>query len=502
MLSSRHSAPASIALHPRGLGALALLQLWESFSFFGMKAVLVFYFINNFGLSDRDTARLYGAYTSLVYGMALVGGAVADRWLGARRMVLIGAVFILLGHSLLAAINVPDLVQPAAVFGGALLALALIAVGSGCFVPNVWTSLSSLYSPTDARRDRGFVLFYVTVNIGAAVAAILCGYLGRAYGWNYAFVAAGIGMAAGLLLYASFDKAVLKERRPCSVMQTTASGLVLIMAIGCAWLVLRRPQLGGWLLGLALLAAGGRIGVYALTTVSVQGRRHLLAIAILALFMMVFVILFEQHGSLLNLFADRNVRLVFGPLTFSAAQTQALNPLFVIAAGLIFVFWPRHKLVTTKALPAAAFASGLLLAALCFTLLYVACFIADESARIHGLWLVCAYAVLTVGELMVSPIGYAAVTRLAPRAIAGTMMGFWLLCKSSAFYIAAQVASFGALSLAERADTVRSLSIYRAMFFMLAIAGFAAAALLFALRPRLNAWLQTPSESAKVPCAE
>ena len=369
--------------HPRGLSTLFFTEMWERFSYYGMRAFLILYMTapvvaGGLGFPVERAASIYGTYTGSAWAAAIIGGIIADRGLGQYRSVLIGGIIIAAGHFTLAFRALPFFYT----------GLALIVIGTGLLKPNVSAMVGSLYEEGDTRRDAGFSIFYMGINLGGFLGPIIAGYLAQKVDWHIGFACAGVGMALGLTQY------VLGKER-------------------------LRPALNKLSLKPKTAAAGGP---------SSQEWRRMATIAILFVFAAVFWGAYEQAGSTLNLFADRYTRLSAFGLPFPSSWFQAVPSIFVIVlAPVMAALWVR--LGSREPSSPAKFALGLLFAGLAFLLLVPAARIAQSGEGVHvsPWWLVGAFFVIEIGELALSPVGLSVVTKLAPARIVGVMMGVWLL---------------------------------------------------------------------------
>ena len=386
--------------HPRGLTTLFFTEIWERFSYYGMRAILVLYMVTpvaqgGLGFDVKRAASIYGTYTMSVYLTALPGGLLADRVLGARLAVLIGGVIIALGHFSMVFHSM------AAFYAG----MVLIAVGTGLLKPNISTMVGSLYSENDPRRDSGFSLFYMGINIGAVLAPLVCGYMAQGEGfkrfvaslgydaatsWHWGFGAAGVGMVLGLAIY------VLNRRQ--------------FAHVG------RRPE---------SRKRAGRNAAPALPPLTPADWKRIGAIFIFFLCTIVFWAAYEQKGASLNLFALKLVRTEIGGFRFPSSWLQSLTPFFVIILAPIFsVLWVRMG----KRQPSSPvkFTLGLLFIGLAYVLLVPGAALTAHG-RISPLWLVGLYFLEVAGEMCLSPVGLSTVTKLAPARLLGIMMGVWFL---------------------------------------------------------------------------
>lgn len=427
--------------HPRALPLLFLTEMWERFSFYGMRALLVLYLVNALHYERQDALALYGLYTGLVYLTPVIGGYLADRYLGRRKAILIGGLTMALGHFAMA-------------FEPLLhLALGLLIIGNGFFKPNIATLLGSMYAPNDPRRDGGFTIFYMGVNLGAFLAPLVAGTLGEKVGWHYGFAAAGVGMLAGLLQFTLGQAKLGDAGLPPGKSKLDATDWLHVvvasaLAIPLVYLVIGSATafaptwraLGG--LGQLALVAGtiavlwiagrarsGKAGAESLTGAEWQ---RIVAIGIMGLFVVFFWMGFEQAGGTMSLFADKQTdRVVFG-WEVPASYFQAINPLAIVALGpLVSMMWTRLD-SSRFALPTPAkMGLGMIILGLGFILLAIA------DSRAHAVdnplgkvgpeWLVMVFVIHTIGELFLSPVGLSMVTKLAPARLAAMLMGFWYM---------------------------------------------------------------------------
>jgi POT family proton-dependent oligopeptide transporter len=383
--------------HPVGLATLFFTEMWERFSYYGMRAFLILYMTapaatGGLALADADAASLYGTYTGAAWGAAILGGFVADRFLGQYRSVLLGGIAIMLGHFTLVLTALPFFYT----------GLALIVVGTGLLKPSVSTLVGSLYAPGDRRRDAGFSIFYMGINLGAVLGPLVAGYLAQRVNWHVGFGCAGVGMLFGLAQYVLGRKRLQPALDRIGARPQTASApssAASAIESEAAPPRLTRPE---W----------QRIGVIVI----------LIAAATL------FWAGYEQAGSTLNLFADRYTRLeVFG-FGFPSSWFQSVQPLFVIVLAPVFA-WVWLRLGSREPSVLGKFAFGLFFMALAFLVLVPAGALAQsgEAIRVSPMWLVVAYFISEIGELALSPVGLSAVTKLAPSRIVGLMMGLWFL---------------------------------------------------------------------------
>jgi POT family proton-dependent oligopeptide transporter len=461
--------------HPRGLRTLFFTELWERFSFYGMRAILILFMTapvaaGGLGFETADAGVVYGTYTALVYMLSLPGGWLADRFLGQRRATLWGGVLILCGHVSLAVPSLPSF----------YLGLAFVVLGTGLLKPNISAMVGQLYAPEDARRDAGFSLYYMGINIGAFLAPLACGWLAESarfrrvladaglapeLSWHFGFGMAAVGMALGLIQYLAGGRnlgAAGLSPAPAAPAEAARArrqlGVGLLGAALCVGAAASLAATGALVLTAAgvsqafsLLLLATVIGFFAWLFLSggwtAAERRQLAVILVLFVGAAVFWSVFEQAGSTLNLFAERSTRRDLFGLEFPASWFQSLNPLFIILLAPAFA-WLWVRLGSREPGSPAKFAIGLLCAGLGFAVLVAAARVAGEGGRVSPVWLVATYLLHTVGELCLSPVGLSAMTRLAPARVAGLMMGVWFLAASVGNLLGGQVASlYEALSL-------------------------------------------------------
>ena len=384
--------------HPRGLVTLFFTETWERFSYYGMRAFLILYMVHALGFDDKHAGSVYGTYTGSVWFAAIFGGLIADRWLGHYRSVLWGGIIIALGHFTLAFHPLPFF------YAG----LTLVVIGTGLLKPNVSTLVGSLYDQGDGRRDAGFSIFYMGINLGAFLGPLIAGYLAQNVDWHIGFACAGVGMTLGLLVYV-FLRGWLTP--------------------GIERLQVRPPPPTA---GSPATTAGG---------FSPVDWKRMGAVVVLFLFASLFWAGYEQAGSSLNLFADRYVRLELLGVKLYASWFVSVQAAFVILLSPLFA-WLWIKLGRRQPSSPAKFALALLFMGLAFLLLMPAGSIAQGGIKVSPLWLIGAFFIEELGELCLSPVGLSAVTKLAPTRVVGLMMGVWFLSNALGNKLAGWAAGF------------------------------------------------------------
>jgi POT family proton-dependent oligopeptide transporter len=426
--------------HPAGLFVCFLTEMWERFSYYGMRALLIFYLTKHWEFSDASSYLIYGAYTSLVYIMPVFGGMLADQVLGSKKAVTYGAILLVLGHT---GMTVESEVQ---IF---YLSLALIISGVGFLKPNISTLVGALYEEGDPRRDSGFTIFYMGINIGAFSATLLCGYLGETYGWAYGFGAAGIGMLFGLVIFlfgqpylqglAGPPSNLYKEKNFGISNENWAyiSGILMVLV---SWFLVQNQQLVGSLLGgFGAICIGGWL-FYTLLKCPPIERDRLIVVGILILFSLMFWALFEQAGSSLNILTDRGVdRSLLGWIV-PASMFQSLNALFIFTLAPFFaMLWIALAKRNMEPSTPLKFAIGIIFVGLGFLVL-VAGMESSDGVQTAVIWIILIYLLHTLGELCLSPVGLSSVTKLSPQRIVGVMMGMWFFASAAGNYVAGLIA--------------------------------------------------------------
>ena len=533
--------------HPRGLIILFFAEMWERFSYYGMRGILIFFLTQHFLFNDAQAGSAYGSYTSLVYLLPLLGGMMADRFIGTRKAVAFGALLLVAGHGMmafegrpatetltyqgatyeisavgrgaardvglmvdgqkyafapvengLAIQNLPqdapipavlptgdykiDVTRDMAGINVFYLAIALIIMGVGYLKPNISTIVGQLYPDGDPRRDSGFTLYYYGINLGAFWAAVLCGYLGQTVGWWAGFGLAGVGMALGWVVFVVGKPLLQGKGEPPAegnlkkpflgpLNREWSIYLLSILGVGVVWFMVQRNALVGWVLGAATLASLAFIA-YIIVKVCenrIQRERMMLAV-VLIIGSVVFFTLFEQAGTSLNLFADRNVDLSLTPTavqflgvtigtpaqlaaagitpsgfwidaTVTAAQTQSFNAGFIlIFAPIMAALWAFLGKRNMDPNPVLKFGLGLLQVGLGFMIVVWGAGMADSAFQMPILLLGLLYMFHTLGELFLSPVGLSEITKLSLAKVVSFMMAVWFLASSIAQYVGGWIA--------------------------------------------------------------
>jgi POT family proton-dependent oligopeptide transporter len=389
--------------HPRGLSTLFFTEMWERFSYYGMRAFLIYYMTasaaaGGLGFGDAFAGNIYGLYTGTAWGASILGGVVADRWLGQYRSVLIGGIIIALGHFTLA-------FRPLPFFYAGLI---FIVIGTGLLKPNVSTLVGALYEPGDSRRDAGFSIFYMGINLGALFGPLIAGYLAQKVDWHIGFACAGVGMTFGLIQYV-----LGRDRLRTGVVEAKGD-----------------PR------------TANREPVRPKATLTAVEWKRIGAIFIFFLVAILFWGAYEQAGSTLALFADRYTRLEIFGFSFPSSWFQSVQPIFVITLAPIFA-WIWVRLRDRDPSVPAKLALGVLFMGIAFAVLVPAGAMAQNAGiRVSPWWLVISYGISELGDLCLYPVGLSAVTKLAPARILGLMMGVWMLSNAFGNMLAGSSARF------------------------------------------------------------
>jgi POT family proton-dependent oligopeptide transporter len=400
--------------HPKGLYLLFATEMWERFSYYGMRALLILYLTKSYidgglGFTEESATLIYGFFTGFVYFTPLIGGWLADRYLGQRRSITIGGILMMLGQFCLATKQ-----DTLFLYAG----LLLLIIGNGFFKPNISTLVGRLYEENDTRRDAGFIIFYMGINIGAFFSPLITGYLAVRYGYTYGFLAAGIGMLIGIVIYMSLGGRMLKDIRKKMPRQTDKA-----------------------------------LSEVPLTD---EEKDRTWVIFVIVIFCTIFFAGFEQAGSSMNLYTDKFINRQIGNFTIPTEWFQSLNPLMiVILAPLFSSMWMFLSRRGKEPSIPVKMGLGMILLGVGFFILTAAAIqrgdSADETVKANLSFLIFAYFFHTVGELCLSPIGLSMITKLAPVKLASLLMGVWLMTSFFANiiggFIASYVSSIGAMTI-------------------------------------------------------
>ena len=467
--------------HPKGLYMLFFAEMWERFSYYGMRALLIFYLTQHWLFNDGQSTLIYGAYTSLVYITPVLGGYLADRYLGQRRAVLFGGVLLMFGHGLMAVEGSGGQSDPAInVFW---LALALIIVGSGFLKANISVMVGQLYRLTDLRRDAAYTIFYMGINVGAALGTILVGYLGQTIGWSFGFGLAGIGMLAGLIVFVLGKKVLLgagEAPEPLSrAKEFTLYGTGLA-AVAVMWGLVQFVDIIQTLLIVSGIVLLGYV-LYEAIKLPKEPRERIFAILFLIALNPLFWGLFEQAGGSLNLYTDRYVDIGGVP----ASVFQSINPIYIILFAPVFAglwAWLGNRGLEPSA--PAKFALALLQVGLGFLVFVWGAATVGPEVATPVLFVFLIYALHTTGELCLSPVGLSAMNRLAPTFMASLVMGAWFYMSAVGNFVAGKI---GEATGGESGDMTKEavLTIYNQIGWV----AIGVSVVVLALSPIVKRWM-------------
>jgi proton-dependent oligopeptide transporter, POT family len=436
--------------HPRGLSTLFFTEMWERFSYYGMRALLILFMTTNsssggLGFGVAKAGVIYGMYTAMVYLAGLPGGWIADRILGLRRAVMYGGILIALGHYSLVLRGIAPF----------YVGLLLVAAGTGLLKPNISAILGELYPRDDARCDAGFSILYMGINLGSFLAPLACGYLGQSVNWHLGFGLAALGMTFGLVQFswglrhlgcAGLGPTDIRDSRVARRELVIATVTIACILATAVLLANRRT----FQVNAENVSAAAGVVIFALAVAlcawlilaprwTKRERRRLFVVVVLFISAL-FWSIFEQAGSSLNLFAERSTNKRIWGFSFPASWLQAMNPLFIISLAPVFA-WFWVKLGKRDPSAPTKFSLGLFFAGLGFAVLSVGAARAASETQVSPAWLVGTYFLHTIGELCVSPVGLSAMTKLAPHRSVGFVMGGWFLFTALGNYLGGRMAS-------------------------------------------------------------
>ncbi|MEC8458966.1 MAG: peptide MFS transporter [Bacteroidota bacterium] len=437
--------------HPRALWTLFMAEMWERFCYYGMRALLTLFLIESMMKGNSEAFLIYGAYTALVYAAPILGGRLADKYLGYQYAIMLGAILMSIGEFLIVAST--DLLGFETAMRDSLMYIGMggLIIGNGYFKANISTIVGKLYEDGDPRRDSGFTIFYIGINIGALLATTVVAVVGQKYGFEYGFGLAGLGMLAGLFIFWGGRK---KYEHVPNINVTEAGHkqllfmpryksitvLSLLLIPLCYVLILKNSILIYLLIAIfiyvvyQLISAGAKEGAI--------WRDRMIALTIMMVINIIFWAAFEQAGTSLTLFADGNVNRMIGGWEMPPAMTQFFNPFFIITFGSLFSWmWIKLDAIGKNPSIPMKFSYGILQLGAGFLVTMVGMQFANEAFQVPLLTLVFLYMLHTTGELFLSPIGLSMVTKLAPKNIAGTAMGGWFLSFAMANYLAGAIAT-------------------------------------------------------------
>lgn len=478
-----------ISNHPKGLYVCFMTEMWERFSYYGMKALLILYLTKHFLFTDDQSFEIYGAYISLVYAVPVIGGLIADRYLGSRKAVTLGAILLVMGHFGMAfegagaaRVMAPDGIKTVArdpiylqIF---YFSLALIIIGVGFLKPNISTIVGKLYTDDDPRRDSGFTIFYMGINLGGAIAATLCGYLGETYGWAYGFGLAGIGMLFGLIVFQRGQPLLeghaeppadsrLQDKMPGGLTREILIYLGAAAGVLVAWQLVQQPAVSGSILTIFGIGISLAVIAYSILKCTPVERDRMLVAIVLIFFSIVFWAFFEQAGSSINLFTDRSVNRDVMGVIIPASMFQSVNSIFIILLALPFAgLWVWLAKRRREPSTPVKFALGMLQMSISFGAMVYGASLVGADGKVGLVWLLLGYLFQTTGELCLSPVGLSMITKLSVKRVVGMMMGVWFLSNAAAGFVSSIIAKGSSVQTAngEAADPILALHAYASLF--------------------------------------
>ena len=471
--------------HPPALYMLFFAEMWERFCFYGMRSLLTLYMVSEvFKYSDGEATAVYGSYNALIYLTPIAGGIIADRLLGYRWAILLGGALMAVGQFTL-------VVQQEFFF---YAGMAFMVVGNGMFKPNISTLVGRLYKDGDPRRDAGFTIFYIGINVGAFLSTLVCGYFAKTEDWTVGFGIAGVGMLVGLVTFGLGKRRLAGQGEPPKPEALT--GNLIKVLVGClllvpgVYLLLSEDAAVKGLLAVAVVVVLGSLIFTALKEEKIM-RERMFVLIVLWFFHMVFWMFFEQAGTSLTLFTDRNIDLMLGDWEFPAAWGQFFNPLFILVFGALFtMLWIRlGKLGKDPTIP-TKFGLALLQLGAGFGVLVWGAATFSDTGLVPLMVLVFCYLLHTTGELCISPVGLSAVTKLAPKRMTGMVMGAWFLSIAAAHKVGAMIAGETGAAGQEGMTKAETLPIYADVFWQITLYSIVAGVLIIVLGQLvLKRWL-------------
>jgi len=484
--------------HPPALWTLFMSEMWERFCYYGMRTLLTLFLVKSLLKGDAEASLIYGAYTALVYAAPVLGGRMADKFLGYRYAIILGAILMAIGEFLM--VTGTEFLGLNAGLRESLMLIGMggLIVGNGYFKANISTIVGKLYNDNDPRRDSGFTIFYIGINVGALLATTVVAFVGETYGFEYGFGLAGLGMLLGLFIfwggrekYGHVPNIDITEdghkKGFAGLKNYVAITIGSLLLIPLSYVLISQNQILQYL----LIAIFVYVAYQLITAGIKEGpvwRDRMIALVIMMIINVVFWACFEQAGTSLTLFADRNVnREIFGWM-MPASMTQFFNPFFIVTFGSIFSWmWIKlSKMGKNPSIP-MKFSYGILQLGAGFLVTLIGLAFVNDAHQVPLLTLVFLYMLHTTGELFVSPIGLSMVTKLAPKSIAGTAMGGWFLSFAMANYLAGAIAALsGAEEGAEQLTVAEGLDKYIATFSTIGYVLVGFAILLALLRKPIN----------------
>ncbi|MDP4128818.1 MAG: peptide MFS transporter [Bacteroidota bacterium] len=477
--------------HPRQLYLLFMTEMWERFSFYGMRALLLAYMVTELRLEEPKAYAILGSYAALVYTMPMFGGMMADRFLGYQKAIVFGGILMTIGHLIL---TIP---MEWSFFYG----MSFIICGNGFFKPNISSLVGTLYEKNDPRKDSGFSLFYMGINIGAALGGLLCGYVGEKINWHYGFGLAGVFMILGLIIFSTSRKSFLEKGLPPDrqalkkfiiphipleylLYATTLIALPILVSLLNAYRTMNYLMfiLGALACGYLMMVA---------IRLDKPARLKLFAAMILIIFSILFWSFYQQCEGSLNLFALRNVNMRFlGYALPALAVNNFLPPFFVVVLSFAFArLWPFLNKRNIEPSTTMKFGFSFLFVGAAYFIFYLGCLQSVGTGLISLFIFILGYFVLICGELCLSPIGLSMVTKLSPAKITGMTMGIWFFATAVGEFMAGKIGSMMSVPKAIVNDPVKSLPYYSVILFQIASWSILIGALIMLFNRLLRRWM-------------
>ncbi len=462
------------------------IELWERFGYYGMQALIVVYFINHLGYSDAMATITFGCFSALVYAFISVGGYVGDRILGTKRTMLFGAVVLAIGYALLS-------YHPEQTI---FYALGTIIAGNMLFKANPSSLVAKLYHPGDHRVDGAFTMYYMAINVGSFFSMVICPILQVRYGFGSAFIVCSAGLVIAIISYLLF-KRIIKDIgsdpdfKPLDYKRLFfIAVLLVIMVFVNAWL-LTHLVVTNIILAIALIVTFGILIKFIITAEDKVQRNKYIVCFVLILEAIVFFVLYQQMPTSLNLFAIRNTDHSLFGLILPGPTFQSLNPLWImIGSPILAWFYTRMGKKGKDFSMPTKFAFGMLLCSLGFlTIPFVVNFVVAGKSLISGNWLIIVYGFQSIGELLISGLGLAAVTKLVPQKVMGFMMGAWFMSSAVAMALGGFVAALASVPKGELGDPSMSMQIYSNLFLKLGVGAFVICIIMFIFVPKLKKYM-------------
>ncbi len=488
--TANNNQPESISMNafkqPKAFYLIFSIELWERFGYYGLQGIMAVYLVKMLGMSEADSITLFSSFSALVYGFVAIGGWLGDKVLGAKRVIVLGALTLAVGYSMIA-------------YSGheifwVYLGMATIAVGNGLFKANPSSLLSTCYSKDDPRLDGAFTMYYMSINIGSFFSMLATPWLAAKYGWSVAFSLSVVGMLITLVNFWFCRKWVKNQGSKPDFLPLQFKKLLMVLVGIIALITLSNWLLHNQIIARWALVSLGIIFIFTKETLFLQGiaRRRMIVAFLLMLEAVIFFVLYSQMPTSLNFFAIHNVEHSIFGIGFEPEQFQALNPFWIMLASPILAAI-YNKMGDRLPMP-HKFAFGMMLCSAAFLVLPWGASFANEHGIVSVNWLILSYALQSIGELMISGLGLAMVAQLVPQRLMGFIMGSWFLTTAAAALIAGKVAALTAVPSDAITDAHASLAIYSHVFMQIGIVTAIIAVLMMLTAPKLYRMTLAPSD--------